>query len=136
LPAERQRYRTTLFSMRALDYASDMLQPEELTDESLPWAQVLVVTGEWDIGSAEQFADAVEARLGRDLPLIVDLSQCAYLDSTILNVLIRSANTAPGRIGIVVPSTARIRRIFNIAGLEDALHLSETRDALQVRFSA
>ena len=107
-----------------------------LIDEALPWANVLVVTGELDIGSADGFACAIQERTNGNLPLVVDLSECTYLDSTILNVLIRSAHTAPGRIGIVVPSTARIRRIFNIAGLEDALHLSETRDALQVRFSA
>jgi anti-anti-sigma factor len=109
---------------------------EELVDESLPWAQVLAVSGELDIGSAAWFAKAIEERLRHSLPLIVDLSECPYLDSTILNVLIRSAGAAPGRIGIVVPTTARIRRIFNMAGLEDALHLCETREALQVRFSA
>jgi anti-anti-sigma factor len=110
---------------------------EELVDESLPWAQVLAVRGELDIGAADWFSQAVEERLGRHtLPLIIDLSKCQYLDSTILNVLIRSANDAHGRIGIVVPAAARIRRIFNIAGLEDALHLSETREALQVQFSA
>jgi anti-sigma B factor antagonist len=118
-----------------MDYDPNMVMREELVDETLPWAQVLVVHGELDIASAPWFSQAIEERLSEPLPLIVDLSTCTYLDSTILNVLIRSANAAPGRIGIVVPATARIRRIFNIAGLEDALHLSETRDALQVQFS-
>lgn len=105
-------------------------------DESLPWAHVLAVQGELDIGSAGEFAEAIELGMHNGAALVVDLSECQYLDSTILNVLIRCANLAPRRIGIVVPSAARIRRIFNIAGLEDALHLSETREALQVRFSS
>jgi len=109
---------------------------DELVDENLPWAHVLAVHGELDIGVAQAFSKRIEDRLRQSPPLIIDLSGCRYLDSTILNVLIRCANAAPGRIGIVVPSTARIRRIFNIAGLEDALHLAESRDALQVRFSA
>ncbi len=113
-----------------------MVMREELVDETLPWAQVLVVRGELDIGAAQWFAEAIGERLQQELPLIIDLSACQYLDSTILNVLIRTANGAPGRIGIVVPTAARIRRIFNIAGLEAALHLAESRDALQVRFSA
>ncbi|MGB6984687.1 MAG: STAS domain-containing protein [Candidatus Aquilonibacter sp.] len=113
-----------------------MVMREELVDENLPWARVLVVHGELDIGAAQWFSEAIDDRLGGELPLIVDLSACQYLDSTILNVLIRSANAAPGRIGIVVPAGARIRRIFNIAGLEDALALSESRHALQVRFSS
>ncbi len=113
-----------------------MVIREELVDESLPWAQVLIVRGELDIGASQWFSEAIEERLVGELPLVLDLSACQYLDSTILNVLIRSANAAPGRLGIVVPSVARIRRIFNIAGLEDALHLAESRDALQVRFSA
>ena len=122
--------------MATFDYASDMVMREELLDESLPWAHVLVVRGELDIGDAQWFAKAIAERLLQSPPLIIDLSACQYLDSTILNVLIRSANAAPGRIGIVVPTAARIRRIFNIAGLEEALHLAESRDALQVRFSA
>jgi anti-anti-sigma factor len=113
-----------------------MVMREELVDEQLPWAQVLIVHGELDIGAAQWFSEAVDERLGGECPLIIDLSACQYLDSTILNVLIRSANAAPGRLGIVVPTVARIRRIFNIAGLEDALHLADSRDALQVRFSA
>ena len=113
-----------------------MVMREELVDESLPWAHVLVVRGELDIGAAQWFAEAIAERLRASEPLVIDLSPCQYLDSTILNVLIRSANAAPRRIGIVVPTAARIRRIFNIAGLEEALHLAESRDALQVRFSA
>lgn len=113
-----------------------MVLREELVDETLPWAQVLAVRGELDIGAAQWFSDAIEERLRQSPPLIIDLSECPYLDSTIINVLIRSANAAPGRVGIVVPKAARIRRIFNIAGLEDALHLCDSRDALQVRFSS
>jgi anti-anti-sigma factor len=108
---------------------------EELVDERLSWAQVLEVRGELDIGAADWFSRAIEERVRLGLPLIVDLSSCQYLDSTILNVLIRAANAQPGNIGFVVPAAARIRRIFNIAGLEDALQLCETREALQVRFS-
>jgi hypothetical protein len=51
-------------------------------------------------------------------------------------VLIRAANAAPDRVGVVVPLESRIRRIFSITGLEDALRLSGSRDELQVRFSA
>lgn len=105
-------------------------------EQSLPWAQVLAVQGELDIGSAGEFAEAIESGLSGGGNLVIDLSECQYLDSTILNVLIRSANAAPGRIGIVVPAVARIRRIFNISGLEEALRLTETREALQVQFSS
>jgi len=100
------------------------------------WARILSVDGELDIGSAAQFAKLIEDGLRDGRPLVIDLTACTYLDSTILNVLIRSANLAPQRIGIVVPTVARIRRIFNIAGLEEALHLAESRSALQGRFPA
>ncbi|MGA7569486.1 MAG: STAS domain-containing protein [Candidatus Aquilonibacter sp.] len=109
---------------------------KELGHESLIWAEVLAVKGELDIAAAQWFSDAIAAKLAGDLPVIVDLSGCDYLDSTILNVLIRAANAAPNRVGVVVPVSSRIRRIFNITGLEGALQLSESRDALQVRFSA
>jgi anti-anti-sigma factor len=109
---------------------------KELHNESLIWAEVLAVKGELDIAAAQWFSDAIAAKLGGDLPLIVDLSGCEYLDSTILNVLIRAANSAPNRVGVVVPADSRLRRIFHITGLEDALRLSGSRDDLQVRFSA
>jgi anti-sigma B factor antagonist len=118
-----------------LDYGFRVMTREEIVDERLPWAHVLAVYCELDIGSAAWFADAIEDRLRQELPLIVDLSDCPYLDSTILNVLIRASNAEPGRVGIVVPAGTRIRRIFSIAGLEEPLQICETRDALQVRFS-
>ncbi|MGC2128814.1 MAG: STAS domain-containing protein [Candidatus Aquilonibacter sp.] len=104
--------------------------------ESLSWAEVLSVTGELDIAAAPWFDEIIASKLAGDLPLVIDLSACSYLDSTILNVLIRAANAAPNRVGVVVPPDSRLRRIFHITGLEDALRLSGSRDDLQVRFSA
>jgi len=109
---------------------------KELVDESLSWAEVLAVTGDLDIAAAPWFHEIVTSKLAGGLPLVVDLTACSYLDSTILNVLIRAANAAPDRVGVVVPLESRIRRIFSITGLEDALRLSGSRDELQVRFSA
>ena len=107
-----------------------------LAHESPGWAEVLSVKGELDIAAAKCFAEMIASKLEGDLPVIVDFSGCEYLDSTILNVLIRAANAAPDRVGVVVPDGSRVRRIFRITGLEDALRLCESRDALQVRFSA
>jgi anti-sigma B factor antagonist len=109
---------------------------KELVGESLSWAEVLSVTGELDIASAPWFNEIIASKLAGGLPLVIDLTACDYLDSTILNVLIRAANAAPSRVGVVVPTDSRIRRIFDITGLDDALRLSGSRDELQVRFSA
>jgi anti-anti-sigma factor len=109
---------------------------KELLGESLSWAEVLAVTGELDIAAATWFDEVVASKLSGGLPLVIDLSGCNYLDSTILNVLIRAANAAPKRVGVVVPPDSRLRRIFHITGLEGALQLSGSREELQVRFSA
>ncbi|HTU71041.1 MAG TPA: STAS domain-containing protein [Candidatus Baltobacteraceae bacterium] len=104
--------------------------------ESLPWAEILVIDGELDIAVAGRFAELIEKQLEGSRPVIVDLTACTYLDSTILNVLVRAANAAPERVGVIVPLESRVRKLFKITSLEAPLRLTETRDQLQERFSA
>lgn len=108
----------------------------DMVQESLPWAEILVVDGELDIAVAERFAELIEKQLDGSRPVIVDLTACTYLDSTILNVLVRVANAAPDRVGVIVPQASRVRKLFKITSLEVPLRLTETRDELQERFSA
>lgn len=106
-----------------------------LVHESLPWAEILSASGELDLAVAPQFGSALDTLLGGNLPVVVDLSGCSYLDSTILRVLVGACNAAPNRFAIVVPPRARIRRVFQIAGLDGALLIGESREKLRDHFS-
>jgi anti-anti-sigma factor len=103
--------------------------------ESLAWAEVLAVSGELDLAVVPQFGSALEELLRGSLPVVLDLSGCSYLDSTILRVLVGASNNAPKRFAIVVPEEARIRRVFQIAGLETALPIGKSRENMQLQFA-
>jgi anti-anti-sigma factor len=102
-----------------------------LVHERLPWAEVLNAFGEFDLSVADELHEAIALHLRSRLPLVVDLGFCEYLDSTILRVLVRSAKSAPSRLGFVVPASARIRRLFEMTRLVDALSVAHVRDDLR-----
>jgi anti-anti-sigma factor len=68
-------------------------------------------------------------------PLVLDMEFCDYLDSTILSVLVRSMRVWGWRMAIVVPSAARIRRIFELTRLDDALPIFANRDEARLRLT-
>jgi len=105
-----------------------------LVHESLPWAEILAAGGELDLAVVPTFGPALEKLLGHGVPVVLDLSGCTYLDSTILRVLVGATNAAPNRFAIVVPAEARVRRVFQIAGLDGALLIAESREKLQQHF--
>jgi len=93
---------------------------------------VLSATGEIDVFTAPDLDEEI-ARLvseGRST-LVVDLSQVTFLDSTGLGVLVKglkATREAGGGLRLVV-TTDRIRKIFDITGLDAAMPLFDTVDA-------
>jgi anti-anti-sigma factor len=95
-------------------------------------AAVAVVTlrGEHDLGAKSELADAL-AVAGRQPHVVVDLSECTFIDSTVLALLLaahRSQIERAGRLDLVIPSSARaIQRITNLARIDTLLTVHETR---------
>ena len=106
-----------------------------LIHESWSWAEVLSASGELDIAIVPPVGPAVDKLLRGNLPVVVDLSGCSYLDSTILRVLVGAANAGPNRFAILIPPGAAVRRVFQIAGLDRVLQIHESREDLQRYFS-
>jgi anti-sigma B factor antagonist len=79
-------------------------------------ATVVRVSGELDLHTAGQLEEAISTADG--LPLVVDLSEVTFLDSTALGVLIRTSRRAPDRPVPLVLDGLELRRIFEITGLE------------------
>jgi anti-anti-sigma factor len=92
-----------------------------LVHESRPEAELLRVFGEIDLTSVEQLRDAIERSAANGAHIIVDLSPCTYIDSTILSVLIRASETYAGRFQIAVAPAGIVRRVFTITSLINEL---------------
>jgi anti-anti-sigma factor len=87
---------------------------------------VVRVRGELDYSSSDRLGSAIEGTQQADAqPVVVDLSECRYIDSTVLTVLIRASKTLGDTLRIVVPLDSHIRRIFAITNLDRMLNLDE-----------
>jgi anti-sigma B factor antagonist len=93
---------------------------------------ILSATGEVDVFTAPTLDEAISAELAEQrVRLVVDLTKVSFLDSTGLGVLVKGlkgARDAGGSLDLVVTSE-RIRRIFDITGLDASLHIYDTVDA-------
>ena len=99
---------------------------------------VMKLTGEFDISNAAEVETLIVAAAEGAKPLVVDFSATGYIDSTVLSVLLRQWRRVGDRhLQIVVPRTSHIRRIFEITGLHQRLHISDTlEDAKSVTRTA
>jgi anti-anti-sigma factor len=95
---------------------------------------VLVVGGELDHhaspGLREHIAGLIDAGERR---LVLDLSAVTFIDSTAIGVLVGAAvrlqETSGGTVAVVCgPENVRVRRIFDIAGVESVITLCPSRD--------
>jgi anti-sigma B factor antagonist len=91
---------------------------------------VLAVTGEVDLATAPELRSAVDTALASGAQeLWLDLSATAFMDSSGLHVLLDAHRRIRGlrrRLAIVCPG-GPVRRLFEIAGVADALPLYEDR---------
>jgi anti-sigma B factor antagonist len=83
--------------------------------ENLANAEVLHVFGSVDIATAPDFEESINA-IDSGLPVIVDLSECSYIDTTALSVLIRAFRRSGGsrHFRVVVGSESQVERVFTI----------------------
>ena len=96
--------------------------------ETLPKGGTLVrVSGELDLATAPE----VEKRLSEtDLaePLVIDLTECGFLDSTAVRVILSTATRAGeagGKVSLVAPDPG-VRRALEITGLDAILPIHTT----------
>ena len=83
---------------------------------------VLHVFGELDLSNAKEFETAIAAA-GDALPLVIDLSPCTYIDSSILAVISRVHKQRGMRLFLLVPETGVIRRVLQVTGMTEVLQL-------------
>jgi anti-sigma B factor antagonist len=109
----------------------DVTRPAVRLELLAPEIAVVTLSGEHDLSSKEELG-TVLARAGAQRHLLVDLSACAFLDSTVLGLLViacRRQWERGGGLELVIPGdAASIRRTMRIAGLTTFLTIHETRE--------
>jgi anti-anti-sigma factor len=100
----------------------------EFSVERNPGADVLNVSGEVDLASSPELQALIETTPA-GTKLIVDLTQCTYLDSSTLSVLVRAFKARGPALCLVLPPEARIRRLFAVTKLEDVFSIVPDRAA-------
>jgi anti-anti-sigma factor len=86
-------------------------------------------SGEVDMSTAPRLLEIVDAVSDVVRLVVVDLTGVSFLDSSGLNTLVKAQRRlSPRGIGlrVVVPADHAVRRVFEIARLEDELRVVET----------
>lgn len=95
----------------------------------LPTATIVAVAGEIDVFTAPQLDSLLAGEIeAGHTNLVLDFTQVEFLDSTGLGVVVKAVKTCradSGSVSVVV-TTDRIRRIFEITGLDSAIRLGAT----------
>ena len=98
-------------------------------EASTPDEVVLVVSGELDVASAEEFADIAAPHLATAKQLVVDLEQTSFMDSSGLKVLALMAVARANAGGVLVRNPShQVRKLLHMAGMSQVLTIEPTRD--------
>jgi anti-sigma B factor antagonist len=99
---------------------------EERVEEGVP---VITVVGEIDVATAPQLRESLHRVIARGQSTVVlDMLAVTFLDSTALGVLVgglKRCRELGGELHVVV-ADARIRKIFEITGLDKVFPLATT----------
>jgi len=89
---------------------------------------VIRLTGELDIGRRDEIKRALEPKRSTG-PILVDLSEVTYADSTVIAGLVRLRNDAEeqGRRLALLIGDARLARLLQYAGLAGAFAVYDDR---------
>jgi anti-anti-sigma factor len=119
------------------DHAGDLLDgsgppPGPVTIEVVSSrAAVVTLGGDHDVASRDAIADAFGvAATGRDL--LVDLSECTFIDSTIIKLLLqtkRALDEQDARFELVIDTDGHghVARVAELMGIADVIPTHETR---------
>jgi anti-sigma B factor antagonist len=105
----------------------------ELTEEESGSTVVVAVTGELDLRTAPDLCRRLGAHRGRRI--LVDLSRLDFCDSCGLRALLGEARETAfqgGRLEVIAPAGTAVRRLLELTGCLETLHVREARTAAPV----
>lgn len=90
--------------------------PLAVIRETLPNAEVLHVFGDADIATASELESSIN-EIDSSLPVIVNLTECRFIDTTGISVLIRGYKRLGDLFRIVITPRSQVERILKITHL-------------------
>ncbi len=102
---------------------------EELDDG----ISAFTVRGELDMGTAPELERGLESALSQsDVSILLDLSECEFIDSTGIALIVRAwqqiDSEGSGRL-VLCCVNHQVRRLLKITGVEGTIPMHEQRDA-------
>lgn len=95
---------------------------------------VASITGELDQATADQLRAPLRQTIGAGTgSVMIDMSDCGFIDSTGLGVIVaawkelQSRNGNSAALSICCPAT-EVRRILEVTGLDQAIEVCDSRD--------
>jgi anti-anti-sigma factor len=103
--------------------------------------QTIYVCGELDLSTAPTLETALEEALDSgEGSVLIDLSQCEFIDSTGIALIVRAwqrlASGENGRTLVLCTENDQVRRVLEITGLELSIPVHLTRDEALVALTA
>jgi anti-anti-sigma factor len=95
-----------------------------LSAHATQWGTILAVRGELDVATAPELARALDEAWAAGGDVRVDLSATTFAESTVLRVLLRSADRARAagrRLEVVCARGGALARLFALTGTEHLL---------------
>jgi anti-sigma B factor antagonist len=109
------------------------MQHPDLTEEHIqPSVGAIRVMGELDLATVAEFEERVADTLDGDpLPILIDLSGCTFIDSSVLAALLqlRAHSGSSDRHRFAVVALAQPLRVLRITGLDQQIPVYETARA-------
>jgi len=89
---------------------------------------VMSVQGELDLATATQCRDVLDGLQDRDAPyhLVVDLSQCTFIDSTGISFLVAAHRRVAAPLRVVAPHE-QVRMVLKVTSLDRAFVVHVTK---------
>ncbi|MDQ3725380.1 MAG: STAS domain-containing protein [Actinomycetota bacterium] len=94
--------------------------------------RTISVRGELDLSTAPELEGPLEQALENDGSVLIDLSQCEFIDSTGIALIVRAWQRIDsgdnGRSLVICSQNDQVRRVLEITGLELSIPVHTTRD--------
>jgi anti-sigma B factor antagonist len=123
-------------TQEAADMAMGKVSTER--DGASPGLPIVAVSGEVDLALAPSMEEQIASALDQSHAVIVDLGAATFIDSVALGTLIsaRQRCESSGETLYLIVSDHRVKRVFELTGLESAFSMFETRQALMDHVAA
>jgi anti-anti-sigma factor len=114
--------------------ANDPYQQFATVREAVDDGFMLHVFGEVDLCEAAEFSAAIDAVAAAGFPVLVNLTECRYIDSSGLGVLARATKRFGTHLKLLVAANSQIARVIGITQLDRVIATSYAEQAAAPHF--